>query len=112
MFPAEQQDRARIQLSAVLNAVISQRLLPNKMGEVSIALEYLLLTPAVRNLIRENKLHQIYGIMQVGQDKTGMMTMNQSLLNLILKRRIDVRTAFTVTPDPDELDKLMQKAGL
>ncbi|MCB0363194.1 MAG: PilT/PilU family type 4a pilus ATPase, partial [Bdellovibrionales bacterium] len=112
VFPAEQQGRVRVQLSFTLNAVLSQRLIPLTKGGVVAAAEYLLLNTTVRNLIRENKLHQIYGMMQVGQEKSGMMTMNQSLLGLVLKRKIDIRSAFNVASDPDELDKLLKQAGI
>lgn len=112
VFPAEQQDRIRMQLSLTLNAVISQRILPMKEGGTVIAIEVLMLNTGVRNLIRENKLHQIYGMMQVGQGKSGMITMNQSLLNLILKRKIDIKDAFEESPDVDELDSMLKKAGI
>lgn len=112
VFPPEQQERIRLQLSMTLNAVLSQRLLPARDSGLSLACELLFLTPNIRNLIRENKLHQVYGMMQVGQDKSGMQTMNQSLLNLIMRRKVDVRSAFAVSPDPEELDKLLTKAGL
>lgn len=112
VFPAEQQDRIRVQLSMTLNAVISQRLLPAKEGGSVAALEILILNPSIRNLIRENKIHQIYGMMQVGQNKSGMQTLNQSLLNLILKRKIDVKDAFSESPDVEELDKMLKKAGI
>lgn len=112
VFPAEQQDRIRLQLSFVLNAVVSQRLLPGAKGGMVPAVEVLILNPNIRNLIRENKLHQIYGMMQVGQDKTGMMTMNQSLMKLVLKRRVDMQVAFANSSEPDELDKLLKQAGI
>lgn len=112
VFPAEQQDRIRLQLSFVLNAIVSQRLLPGAKGGMVAAVEILILNPNIRNLIRENKLHQIYGMMQVGQDKTGMMTMNQSLMKLVLKRRVDLQTAFANSAEPDELDKLLKQAGI
>ncbi|MCB0364758.1 MAG: type IV pilus twitching motility protein PilT [Bdellovibrionaceae bacterium] len=112
VFNAEQQARIRVQLSFTLNAVISQRLIPGTKGGVIPAVEFLLMNTTIRNLIRENKLHQVYGMMQVGQDKTGMITLNQSLLNLILKRKVDIRSAFSVTPDPEELDKLLKQAGI
>lgn len=112
VFPAEQQARIRVQLSFTLNAIISQRLLPASKGGVVAAMEFLLMNTTIRNLIRENKLHQVYGMMQVGQEKTGMMTLNQSLLNLVLKRKVDIRNAFAVTSDPEELDKLLKQAGI
>lgn len=112
VFPGEQQERIRVLLSFVLQAVVSQRLLPSLQGGRVAAIEFLAMNPSVRHLIRENKLHQIPGMMQVGQDKSGMMTMNQSLLNLLLKRRIDVKTAFTASPEPEQLDQMMKKAGI
>ena len=76
------------------------------------AMEIMILNSSIRNLIRENKLHQVYGMMQVGQDKSGMATLNQSLASMVLKRKIDVRTAFTYSADPDELDKMLKQAGV
>jgi twitching motility protein PilT len=112
VFPADQQDRVRTQLSLTLQAVVSQRLVPGIKGGMIAAMEVLVMNPSVRNLIREGKLHQVYGMMQVGQDKSGMVTLNQSLLKLVMKRRIDVRQAFYFSPDPDELDKMMKQAGV
>lgn len=112
MYPSDQQDRVRGMLSLSLQAILSQKLLPSVQGGRLLAAEFLSLTTAVRNLIRENKIHQIPGLMQIGQDKTGMITMNQSLFNLLLKRRIDVKSAFLASPDPEELDRLMKKAGV
>jgi twitching motility protein PilT len=112
VFPGEQQDRIRVLLSFTLQAVISQRLLPSLQGGRVAAHEFLLLTPNIRHLIRENKLHQVDGMMQVGQEKSGMLTMNQSLINLLLKRRIDLHTAMASSPEPEQLETLLKKAGL
>lgn len=112
VFPSDQQSRVRVQLSLTLNTVVSQRLIPAAKGGMVAALEVLCMNPSIRNLIREDKLHQVYGMMQVGQDKTGMVTLNQSLLKLVLKRKIEVRQAFLVSPDPEELDKLLKAAGV
>lgn len=112
VFPTDQQDRIRVQLSFVLNAVVSQRLVESIEGGQIPVTEVMMLNTNIRNLIRENKLHQVYGMMQVGQDRTGMITMNQSLLKLIMKRKIDLRAAFEVSPDPEELDKLLKQAGI
>jgi twitching motility protein PilT len=112
VFPGEQQDRIRVLLSFTLQAVISQRLLPSLQGGRVAAHEFLLLTPNIRHLIRDNKLHQVEGMMQVGQEKSGMLTMNQSLINLLLKRRIDMRTAIASSPEPEQLEILLKKAGL
>src|SRR5665213_142414 len=99
VFPSDQQERVRTQLSLTLNQVISQRLIPGAKGGMVAALEVLVLNSSVRNLIREDKLHQVYGMMQIGQDKTGMITLNQSLLKLVLKRKIEVRQAFYQSAD-------------
>lgn len=112
VFPSDQQDRVRTQLSLTLQTVVSQRLLPASKGGMVAAHEVLILNQSVRNLIREDKLHQVYGMMQVGQDKSGMATMNQSLLKLVLKRKIDVRQAFFHSTDPEELDKMLKQAGV
>ncbi len=112
VFPAEQQDRIRVLLSFVLQGVISQQLLPGIDGNLVCASEILIPTPGIRNLIRENKLHQVLGQMQMGQNKTGMVTMNQSIMNLLLKRKIDMKVAFEASLDPEELDSLLKKAGI
>lgn len=112
VFSPEHQDRIRAQLSFVLQAVLCQQLLTTTKGGLVAACELMILTPSLRNLIRENKLHQMYGMMQVGQDKTGMVTLNQSLLSLVMSRRVDLRSAFAVSADPEELDKMLKKAGL
>ena len=112
VFPSEQQDRVRVLLSFVLQGVICQVLLPSKQGGRVAAVEFMLLTPSIRNLIRENKLHQIHGMMQMGQDKTGMVTMNQSLFNLLARGKIDLKTAFAASPEPEQLDVMLKKAGI
>ncbi|TNF04714.1 MAG: type IV pilus twitching motility protein PilT [Deltaproteobacteria bacterium] len=110
VFPAHQQDQVRTLLSFVLQGVVSQQLLPKSFepGRVA-ALEILLPTPAIRNLIREDKIHQIYSQMQVGQEKTGMMTMNQSLATWVEKGVLDADTAMAYTTMPEEL---AQKLGV
>lgn len=112
VFPPEQQERVRIMLSFSLQGVISQRLLPSLQGGRVAAIEFLLLTPSIRNLIRENKLHQVASMMQVGQENTGMVTMNQSLMNLLMRRKIDARTAFSASPEPENLDAMLKKASV
>lgn len=112
VFEAEQQDRVRVLLSFTLQAVISQRLLPSIQGGRVAAIEFLLMTSGIRNLIREGKLHQVQAMMQVGQERTGMVTMNQSLMSLLVKRKIDVKTAFSASPEPDQLDSMLKKAGI
>lgn len=112
VFPGEMQEKVRMQISHTLTAVISQRLMQTLDGGQAVASEYLAMNINIRNLIRENKLHQVYGMMQVGQDNTGMVTMNQSLMRLILKRKIKIRSAFSVSPDPSELDSMLSKMGV
>jgi twitching motility protein PilT len=104
VFPAYQQDQVRTLLSFVLQGVVSQQLIPKTYdpGRV-LALEILIPTPAIRNLMREDKVHQIYSAMQVGQEKTGMMTMNQCLHRLVERKIIDAETAMAFTTMPDEL---------
>jgi twitching motility protein PilT len=112
VFSGDHQERIRVLLSFTLQAVISQRLLPSLQGGRVAAIEFLVMTPNIRNLVRENKLHQVQSMMQVGQDKSGMITMNQSLINLLVKRKIDVKTAFAASPEPEQLDQLLKKVGI
>jgi twitching motility protein PilT len=110
VFPTNQQAQVRAQLSFVLEGVFSQQLLPKMTGRGrSIAVEVLVPNPAVRNLIREDKIHQIYSQMQMGQDKYSMQTMNQSLYNLYTKKQISLDVAVGATSDPDELRMMMAK---
>ena len=91
-FPAHQQAQIRTQLSLVLEGIVCQALLPKASGQGRVAaLEILVATPAIRNLIRDDKIHQIYGTMQTGQEKFGMQTMNQALARLVEKRRRHAR---------------------
>ncbi len=112
VFPSDQQERIRVMLSFTLQGVISQRLLPTIGGGRAVAIEFLVLSPNIRNLIRENKLHQIQSMMQVGQENTGMVTMNQSLLSLLMQKKIEFKSAFGASPDPDQLNTMIKKAGL
>ena len=89
VFPPYQQAQVRAQLSFVLEGVMCQTLLPRANGPGRVlALEVMVPNPAIRNLIREDKIHQIYSQMQIGQDKFGMQTMNQSLASLYQRRLI------------------------
>ncbi|SMP03473.1 twitching motility protein PilT [Desulfurobacterium pacificum] len=109
VFPAEKQSQVRTQLSFVLIGAIAQKLLKRKDGRGRVvAAEVFIPTPAIRNLIRENKLHQIYSLMQTGQAATGMITMNQSLAKLYLDGLIDLEEAKRVSPDPKELESLIR----
>ncbi len=112
VFPAYQQPQIRAQLALVLEGVLSQQLIPNKSGQGrSMALEIMIPTSAIRNLIREDKVHQIYSSMQTGQGKNGMQTMNQSLSGLINKGQISLEEAMGRCDQPEELSSLVQKGG-
>jgi len=108
VFPSDAQSQIRTQLSFVLEGVLSQTLLPrvNRGGRV-LALEVMVPNAAIRNLIRDDKLHQIYSQMQIGQDKFGMMTMNQSLANLYLRKMITMDDALARSSDHDELRRII-----
>jgi len=108
VFPPYQQPQVRAQLSFVLEGVVSQTLIPKADGSGrALALEVMVPNSAIRNLIREDKVHQIYSQMQVGQDKFGMQTMNQCLASLYKRRLISLEDAFGRTSDPDELRNLI-----
>ncbi len=112
VFPPFQQPQIRAQLSFVLEGVLSQTLIPKKGGGRCLALEIMVPNAAIRNLIREDKVHQIYSIMQVGQSKFGMQTMNQSLLALHLKGTIPVEEVLGRTTNPDEMRQMLTQAGV
>jgi twitching motility protein PilT len=108
VFPPYQQPQVRAQLSFVLEGVISQTLLPRSDGAGRVlAAEVMVPNAAIRNLIREDKVHQLYSQMQVGQEKFGMQTMNQSLAGLYKRRLITLEDCFGRTSDPDELRNLL-----
>lgn len=113
VFPADQQPRVRTQLSFVLEGILAQLLLPSRDGTRRVmAMEALVPNAAVRNLIREDKVHQLYTQMQVGQTTSGMMTMNQSLASLCQKGLLSVETAFEASSYPDELRSLLANMGI
>jgi twitching motility protein PilT len=112
VFPPYQQTQVRAQLSFVLEGVLSQTLIPRASGKGrALALEIMVPNPAIRNLIREDKLHQIYSQMQVGQEKFGMQTMNQSLFSLYQRRIITLDEAMGRSSDPDELKQMIASAS-
>lgn len=111
VFPAHQQPQIRAQLSFVLEGVLCQALIPKSNGQGRVlALEIMIPNPAIRNLIREDKVHQIYSAMQTGQEKFGMQTMNQSLLVHYLRRNITLEEAMLRSSMPDELSQMIQRA--
>ncbi len=110
IFPAHQQSQVRTQLSLILEGIITQSLLPKADGRGRVvATEILVPTPAIRNLIREDKIHQIYSSMQTAQEKTGMQTFNQSLAVLYFKRLITLELAMSVSHNPDELSEIINR---
>lgn len=113
VFPSHQQSQIRAQLSFVLEGIICQQLLPHASGRGrALATEVLVPTPAIRNLIREDKVHQIYSSMQVGQSRSFMQTMNQSLFTLLKERQITMDDAMARSSDPDELRTMIEKGGI
>jgi twitching motility protein PilT len=112
VFPPYQQAQIRAQLSFVLEGVLCQTLLPRANGPGRVmALEVMIPNSAIRNLIREDKIHQIYSSMQVGQEKFGMQTMNQSLASLYQRRMTSLEDAMGRSPDVDEFRSLIGQGG-
>jgi twitching motility protein PilT len=108
VFPPYQQPQVRAQLSFVLEGVMTQNLLPKAGGPGRVlASEVMVPNPAIRNLIREDKVHQVYSQMQVGQSKFGMQTFNQCLAALFNKRLITLDEAIGRSSDPDELRNIL-----
>ncbi|HLG17583.1 MAG TPA: type IV pilus twitching motility protein PilT [Blastocatellia bacterium] len=112
IFPAHQQAQIRTQLSMVLEGILSQSLLPKANGQGRVlAMEILVPNAAIRNLIREDKIHQVYSMMQTGQDKFGMQTFNQALAMLYFKKQITLEMAMTRSSNPDELQDLINRGA-
>jgi twitching motility protein PilT len=110
VFSADQQAQIRTQLSLVIEGIVCQTLLPRANGQGRVvALEILVPTPAIRNLIRDDKIHQIYSAMQTGQEKLGMQTMNQALASLYLQRAITLETALTASSGREELQEMINR---
>jgi twitching motility protein PilT len=114
VFPAHQQPQIRAQLSFVLEGILCQALLPRVNGKGRVmAMEILVPNAAIRNLIREDKVHQIYSMMQTGQSKYGMQTFNQSLATLYFRKMISLQSALGRSSNPDELQEMISRgAGL
>jgi twitching motility protein PilT len=112
VFPPHQQPQVRTLLSFVLEGVLSQQLLPKANGAgLALALEVMIPNAAIRNLIREDKIHQIYGQMQVGQLKFGMQTMNQSMLSLYEKGFITLNDAMARSPNLEEFRSMLGESA-
>jgi len=110
VFPPHQQTQIRTVLSFVLEGVVTQHLIPKSNGQGRVlGAEVMVPTAAIRNLIREDKVHQIYSQMQVGQEKFGMRTMNQSLLDLYQRRHISRDEAMRCSPNLEEFSLMMAR---
>ncbi|HET7505805.1 MAG TPA: type IV pilus twitching motility protein PilT [Kofleriaceae bacterium] len=108
VFPSHAQSQIRSVLSFVLEGVVTQTLIPKATGTGrALAAEVMVPNAAIRNLIREDKLHQIYSQMQMGQSGSGMQTMNQALAGLFQRRVISIETALGASSDPDELRAML-----
>jgi twitching motility protein PilT len=113
VFPPHQQSQIRAQLSFVLEGIVTQALVPRSDGAGRLpAIEVLIPNAAIRNLIREDKLHQVYSQMQIGQGKSGMQTMNQSLADLYMRRLITLEEAIGHSSEPDELQTIIASGGV
>jgi twitching motility protein PilT len=111
-FPTHQQDQVRAKLSFVLQGICSQQLLPRASGPGRcLAIEIMVPNAAIRNLIRENKIQQLYSQMQMGQDKFGMQTLNQSLYMLYSRRHITLEQAVNSSVEPEEMKMMIQQNG-
>jgi twitching motility protein PilT len=112
VFPPHQQSQVRAQLSLVLEGILCQSLLPRANGHGRVlAMEVLVPNSAIRNLIREDKVHQIYSAMQVGQGKHGMQTFNQCLASLFFRKLITQQVAISMSSNPDELQDMMNRGA-
>ena len=112
VFPSMQQAQVRAQLSLTLEGILCQTLLPKADGRGrALAMEILIPNSAIRNLIREDKVHQIYSMMQTGQDIHGMQTFNQSLATLFHKRQITRETAMQRSSNVNELRDLIDRGA-
>ena len=112
VFPAEQQGQVRVQLASTLQGVVTQNLVPTADGlGRTAALEVLIPDDAVRNLIRQAKVEQIYSVMQTNTSR-GMQTMEQSLADLVLHHVITPEVAFARSSRPDQLQGLLERSGM
>ena len=112
VFPAHQQGQVRAQLSLVLEGIMCQSLLSHASGRGRVlSMEILVPNSAIRNLIREDKIHQIYSAMQTGQDKFGMQTFNQALATLFFQKKITLDTAMARSSNPDELQEMINRGA-
>ena len=111
VFPPHQQPQIRTQLSFILEGILSQQLIPRIGGGRALATELLIPNHAIRNLIREDKIHQLYSAMQVGQGESGMHTMNQTLANMVKAGTIAWDDGLARSTDNEEFKRLCPKKG-
>ncbi|HEY5068690.1 MAG TPA: ATPase, T2SS/T4P/T4SS family, partial [Candidatus Acidoferrum sp.] len=112
VFPAHQQSQIRAQLSLVLEGIMCQSLVPKADNKGrAMCMEILVPNAAVRNLIREDKIHQIYSAMQSGQEKYGMQTFNQSLATAYFQKQITLEVALTRSSNQDELQEMISRGA-
>jgi twitching motility protein PilT len=112
VFPAHQQPQIRAQLSMVLEGILCQALLPRVDGRGrAMVMEILIPNAAIRNLIREDKIHQIYSAMQTGTGQTGMQTFNQSLATAYFNKLITLETALARSSNPEELQDMINRGA-
>nr|MEE4266966.1 type IV pilus twitching motility protein PilT [Candidatus Krumholzibacteria bacterium] len=112
VFPPAQQNQVRSQLAFSLSGVFTQQLIPRIGGKGRVlALESMVCTPAIKAMIRDNKTHQIYGLMQAGQ-KHGMQTMNQSLYHAVINKWVSVEEALGRSSDISELQQMLGEAAV
>ena len=110
VFPSHQQPQIRAQLSLVLEGILCQALLPKASGSGrAMVLEIMVPNSAIRNLIREDKIHQIYSAMQTGQEKYGMQTFNQALATAYFQKQITMETALLRSHNQDELQDMINR---
>ncbi len=110
-FPKGEQQTIRTQLSFVLQGVICQTLLPKVGGGRVMCYEVMCVTPGIRALIRDDKVHQIESMIEIGQ-KFGMNTMNMRMVDLVAERKVDRFDALAKSSNPDQLEKLLMEKGL
>jgi twitching motility protein PilT len=108
VFPTNQQEQIRVALSFTLQAVVSQTLIPKVGGGRALAMEIMVATPAIRAIIRDDKIHQLYSMIQSGQ-KYGMKTMNQSLAELYQGGKITINDAVSYSHNSQELNELLSR---
>ena len=112
VFPPGEQEQIRAQLSFVLEGILCQTLIPRIGGGRVLAVEILVPNPAIRNLIREDKVHQIYSQQQIGQEKWNMQTLNQSLVDLYLRKQITFEDAMSKSQEPDEIKRMLAEPAI